>query len=128
MPSPPDQSKQQFSIASRKPRKERLVWPRPCRYSAWENRKRLLKRLFLFPPRKRPSLRELPTSSTAAKRPNKLSGGRHTGQPVNSIVADIVRINDGDLVEHWEVIQDVATREQSKSGQPMFGDTFAPQP
>jgi predicted SnoaL-like aldol condensation-catalyzing enzyme len=43
-------------------------------------------------------------------------------------VADIVRINDGDLVENWDVIQDVATREQSKSGQPMFGDTFAPQP
>ena len=50
------------------------------------------------------------------------------GAPANWIAADIVRINDGDLVEHWEVIQDVATREQSKSGQPMFGDTFAPQP
>src|SRR5579862_1554508 len=78
MPSPPDQSKQQCSIASRKPRKGRLVWPRPCRYSAWENPKRLLKLLFLFPLRKRPSLRELRTSSTAAKRPNRIAGGRHT--------------------------------------------------
>jgi predicted SnoaL-like aldol condensation-catalyzing enzyme len=47
------------------------------------------------------------------------------GQPVNWIAADIVRIEDGVLVEHWDVIQDEATREQSKSGQPMFGDKFA---
>jgi predicted SnoaL-like aldol condensation-catalyzing enzyme len=46
------------------------------------------------------------------------------GQPVNWIAADIVRIKDGILVEHWDVIQDEATREQSKSGNPMFGDTF----
>ena len=47
------------------------------------------------------------------------------GQPVNWIAADIVRIKDGILVEHWDVIQDEATHEQSKSGQPMFGRTFA---
>ena len=47
------------------------------------------------------------------------------GLPVNWIAADIVRIQDGLLVEHWDVIQDEATREQSKSGQPMFGSTFA---
>ena len=47
------------------------------------------------------------------------------GLPVNWIAADIVRITDGVLVEHWDVIQDEATREQSKSGQPMFGSTFA---
>ena len=46
------------------------------------------------------------------------------GQPVNWIVADILRIKDGILVEHWDVIQDEASREQSKSGLPMFGDTF----
>jgi predicted SnoaL-like aldol condensation-catalyzing enzyme len=46
------------------------------------------------------------------------------GLPVNWIAADIVRMNDGILVEHWDVIQDEATREQSKSGQPMFGDKF----
>ena len=52
--------------------------------------------------------------------------GRFSGirQPVNWIVADIVRIKDGLLVEHWDVIQDEATREQSKSGLPMFGNTF----
>src|SRR5262252_5062448 len=46
------------------------------------------------------------------------------GLPVNWIAADIVRIKDGVLVEHWDVIRDEATREQSKSGNPMFGDTF----
>jgi len=50
------------------------------------------------------------------------------GQPVNWIGADIVRIKDGVLVEHWDVIQDEATQEQSKSGQPMFGSTFASYP
>jgi predicted SnoaL-like aldol condensation-catalyzing enzyme len=33
-------------------------------------------------------------------------------------------MKDGILVEHWDVIQDEATKEQSKSGNPMFGDTF----
>jgi predicted SnoaL-like aldol condensation-catalyzing enzyme len=46
------------------------------------------------------------------------------GLPVNWIAADIVRIKDGVLVEHWDVIEDEASREQSKSGLPMFGNTF----
>jgi predicted SnoaL-like aldol condensation-catalyzing enzyme len=46
------------------------------------------------------------------------------GLPVNWIAADVVRIKDGILVEHWDVIQDEATEEQSKSGAPMFGTTF----
>jgi predicted SnoaL-like aldol condensation-catalyzing enzyme len=46
------------------------------------------------------------------------------GAPANWIAADIVRIQDGILVEHWDVIQDEATEEQSKSGAPMFGRTF----
>ena len=46
------------------------------------------------------------------------------GQPVNWIAADILRIENGILVEHWDVIQDEATREQSKSGLPMFADAF----
>src|SRR6266487_1310266 len=45
------------------------------------------------------------------------------GAPVNWIAADIVRIQDGRLVEHGDVIQDEATRESSQSGLPMFGDT-----
>jgi len=46
------------------------------------------------------------------------------GQPVNWIAADILRIDNGILMEHWDVIQDEATREQSKSGFPMFGEYF----
>ena len=46
------------------------------------------------------------------------------GLPVNWIAADVVRIKDGILVEHWDVIQDEATRGASKSGEPMFGDNF----
>ena len=46
------------------------------------------------------------------------------GQPANWIAADMVRIKDGILVEHWDVIQDEATGERSKSGAPMFGKTF----
>ena len=48
----------------------------------------------------------------------------NVGQPANWIVADIVRIEDGLLAEHWDVIQDEATAEESQSGLPMFGDSF----
>ena len=53
--------------------------------------------------------------------------GRYTGLGPgvpNWVVVDIVRMEDGMLAEHWDVIQDEATREQSKSGRPMFGDEF----
>jgi predicted SnoaL-like aldol condensation-catalyzing enzyme len=52
--------------------------------------------------------------------------GRFSGHglPTAWVVADIVRIEDGVLAEHWDVIQDEATREQSQSGLPMFGDKF----
>jgi predicted SnoaL-like aldol condensation-catalyzing enzyme len=51
--------------------------------------------------------------------------GRFSGfLPVNWIAADILRIKDGILVEHWDVIQDEATQEESKSKAPMFGTSF----
>jgi predicted SnoaL-like aldol condensation-catalyzing enzyme len=46
------------------------------------------------------------------------------GAAVNWIAADILHIQDGILVEHWDVIQDEATEEQSRSKAPMFGKTF----
>jgi predicted SnoaL-like aldol condensation-catalyzing enzyme len=46
------------------------------------------------------------------------------GQPANWITLDIVRIEDGRLAEHWDVIEDEATHEASVSGLPMFGATF----
>ena len=52
--------------------------------------------------------------------------GRITGLglPANWIVVDIVRLENGLLAEHWDVIEDEATRETSVSGLPMFGPTF----
>jgi len=51
--------------------------------------------------------------------------GRFSGfQKANWIAADILRIEDGILVEHWDVIQDEATEEESKSKAPMFGTSF----
>jgi predicted SnoaL-like aldol condensation-catalyzing enzyme len=49
---------------------------------------------------------------------------RYSGQPTPLIAADMVRIEDGRLAEHWDVLQDEVTRAASKSGLPMFGDTF----
>jgi predicted SnoaL-like aldol condensation-catalyzing enzyme len=46
------------------------------------------------------------------------------GLPANWIAVDIVRMENGLLAEHWDVIQDEATREKSVSGLPMFGDAF----
>jgi predicted SnoaL-like aldol condensation-catalyzing enzyme len=55
--------------------------------------------------------------------------GRFSGfKPVNWIAADILRIGDGILVEHWDVIQDEATEEESKSKAPMFGTSFPRHP
>ena len=52
--------------------------------------------------------------------------GRFTGigLPANWIVVDIVRLENGQLAEHWDVIQDEVTKEASVSGLPMFGDSF----
>jgi predicted SnoaL-like aldol condensation-catalyzing enzyme len=53
--------------------------------------------------------------------------GRFSGHGLrrNWVVADIVRLENGVLVEHWDVIQDEATEAESKSGLPMFGKAFA---
>ena len=53
--------------------------------------------------------------------------GRFSGHglPRNWVVADIVRLDKGVLVEHWDVIQDEATAVVSKSGLSMFGASFA---
>ena len=46
------------------------------------------------------------------------------GPPVASIAVDIVRIENDRLAEHWDIIEDEATKAQSKSGLPMFGERF----
>ena len=47
-----------------------------------------------------------------------------TGRPRNWIAADVVRVADGMLAEHWDILQDEATKDESRSGLPMFGTTF----
>jgi predicted SnoaL-like aldol condensation-catalyzing enzyme len=47
-----------------------------------------------------------------------------TGRAVAWVAADIVRIENGRLAEHWDVLQDEATKAESKSGLPMFGEHF----
>ena len=47
-----------------------------------------------------------------------------TGKPRNWIVVDVVRVAGGMLAEHWDVLEDEATKAESQSGLPMFGTTF----
>ena len=46
------------------------------------------------------------------------------GRPSAWVVIDIVRMESGILAEHWDVIQNEATEADSKSGKPMFGNSF----
>ena len=46
------------------------------------------------------------------------------GHPAALIAVDIVRLENGILVEHWDVLQDEATTVSSASGLPMFGARF----
>ena len=52
--------------------------------------------------------------------------GRFTGRGggPNWVVVDILRFENGQFAEHWDVIQDEATKASSVSGRPMFGDAF----
>ena len=52
--------------------------------------------------------------------------GRFSGDnlPRPMIVVNILRLENERLVEHWDVIQDEVTAEESKSGLPMIGDRF----
>ena len=49
------------------------------------------------------------------------------GQPANWIAVDILRVCDGVLIEHWDVLQDEVSPAQSKSGKSMF-ETVLPIP
>lgn len=49
------------------------------------------------------------------------------GRSHNWVAADILVMKDGVLMEHWDVLQDEATRAESLSGRPMFGTSF-PEP
>ena len=55
-----------------------------------------------------------------------IAHGRFSGnaRPAAWIAADVVRMENGKLAEHWDVLQDEATQADSVSGLPMFGDRF----
>ena len=46
------------------------------------------------------------------------------GRPAAWIAADVIRIEDGKLTEHWDVLQDEALKAESVIGLPMFGNRF----
>jgi len=46
------------------------------------------------------------------------------GQPRNWIAADVARIENGVIAEHWDVIEDEVGQSDSRSGLPMFGNSF----
>ncbi|MEV6995881.1 nuclear transport factor 2 family protein [Streptomyces sp. NPDC093228] len=52
--------------------------------------------------------------------------GRFTGhgQPAPWVVADFVRLENGLLKEHWDIIEEEVSRKDSVSGLPMFGSDF----
>ena len=41
------------------------------------------------------------------------------------VAGDVVRVANGLLTEHWDTLQDEVTKQESKSGLPMFGDRFS---
>jgi predicted SnoaL-like aldol condensation-catalyzing enzyme len=49
---------------------------------------------------------------------------RYSNPDCSAIVVDIMRIKGGVFEQHWDMIQPEATKEESKSKLPMFGDTF----
>ena len=53
--------------------------------------------------------------------------GRYSGRGVstNWIAVDILRVNNGVFVEHWDVLQEEVSEAASKSGLPMFGTDFS---
>jgi predicted SnoaL-like aldol condensation-catalyzing enzyme len=52
--------------------------------------------------------------------------GRFSGHglPAPWIVVDTIRMEGGLLKEHWDVVEDEASRNASASGLPMFGESF----
>ncbi len=64
------------------------------------------------------------SSSQKATTSSSTAAFRVTDNLRHGSAADVVRIENGVLAEHWDVLQDEATKAESKSGLPMFGDRF----
>jgi predicted SnoaL-like aldol condensation-catalyzing enzyme len=73
-----------------------------------------------------PSTLKYETELTMAEGDMVMLRGRFSGhgEPAPWIVVDTIRMEDGVLKEHWDVIEDEISREASMSGLPMFGVSF----
>jgi predicted SnoaL-like aldol condensation-catalyzing enzyme len=71
-----------------------------------------------------PSSTRFECQLAVAERDYVMIHGRYSdnGYPATWVVVDVLRLEDGVLVEHWDVIQDEARG--SVSGHPMFGEHF----
>jgi predicted SnoaL-like aldol condensation-catalyzing enzyme len=56
------------------------------------------------------------------QRQREAEAGAAKWRSARSPVQDIVRLENGKVAEHWDVIQDEVKKEASRSGLPMFGD------
>ena len=61
------------------------------------------------------------------QRQREAEAGAAKWRSARSPVQDIVRLENGKVAEHWDVIQDEVKKEASRSGPPMFGDKFPPE-
>ena len=64
----------------------------------------------------KPTRHDAPSSAVAFSTTCVHSRFSGFGQAKNWIVADFVRLVDGILVEHWDVVEDEASQAESKSG------------
>jgi predicted SnoaL-like aldol condensation-catalyzing enzyme len=74
-----------------------------------------------------PAILRYENQLTVANRDFVMLHGRFSGLGEGKpswIVVDIVRMENGLLAEHWDVIEDEVTKEASVSGLPMFGNSF----
>ncbi len=56
--------------------------------------------------------------------PDYIQHSAHIPPGREGLFALIRGLPGGRLAEHWDVVEDEATEEQSKSGHPMFGSSF----
>jgi predicted SnoaL-like aldol condensation-catalyzing enzyme len=102
---------------------ERLWSPQYIQHSAWIAPGR--EGLFNFI-KQTPATLRYEHGAIVAEKDLVIVHGRFSGhgRPRNWIAADVLRIADGLLVEHWDVLQDEVTGAESQSGRPMFGTEF----
>jgi predicted SnoaL-like aldol condensation-catalyzing enzyme len=77
--------------------------------------------------RSMPSILRYESQLIVAEGDHVIAFGRFSGHGRNRswIAADVIRFENDLLWKHWDVLQDEATRAESVSGLPVFGNAFA---